>query len=165
MKLDEAQRQKVSGWIEEGLKLSEIQKRLGAECGLHLTYMEVRLLVDDLKLMPRDPAPARVDKAFSPSPVPGQVLPDADEDQEPAEPSPAPPGATGKVSVTVDNVTRPGALASGNVTFSDGQSAMWYLDQMGRLGLGPKQQGYKPTAADLQAFQQALEAELHKIGF
>ena len=42
---------------------------------------------------------------------------------------------------------------------------MWYLDQMGRLGLGPKQPGYKPSAADLQTFQQSLEAELSKIGF
>src|SRR6266487_4407540 len=54
MNLDDAQKKKVTEWIAEGLKLSEIQKRLGDELGLRLTYMEARLLVDDLKLMPKD---------------------------------------------------------------------------------------------------------------
>ena len=62
-------------------------------------------------------------------------------------------------------MARPGTLVSGSVTFSDGQSAAWYLDQMGRMGVAPKQQGYKPSGADLQAFQQALEVQLSKIGF
>jgi transposase len=53
MNLDDAQRTKVTEWIAQGLKLSEIQSRLGSELGLHLTYMDVRLLVDDLKLTPR----------------------------------------------------------------------------------------------------------------
>src|ERR1700690_52878 len=46
MNLDEAQRQRVTAWILEGAKLSEIQSRLAAEFSLRLTYMEVRLLVD-----------------------------------------------------------------------------------------------------------------------
>src|SRR6185369_15648484 len=54
MNLDEAQRKKVAEWIAQGLQLSEIQNRLGSELGLRLTYMEVRLLVDDLKLTPKD---------------------------------------------------------------------------------------------------------------
>ena len=59
--LDESQRSTVAKWIGEGLKLSEIQNRLHSELGLRLTYMEVRLLVDDLKLVPKDielPKPA-----------------------------------------------------------------------------------------------------------
>src|SRR6185295_14602857 len=55
MNLDEAQRKKVAGWIADGLKLSEIQTRLAAELGVRLTYMDVRFLVDDLKLTPKDP--------------------------------------------------------------------------------------------------------------
>ena len=47
------------------------------------------------------------------------------------------------------------ALASGKVTFSDGNRAEWYLDQAGRLGLVPQQQGYRPPAADVQQFQMA----------
>jgi hypothetical protein len=167
MKLDDAQNKKVSAWIAEGLKLSEIQKRLGTEDGLNLTYMEVRLLVDDLKLMPKDPPPSKVNRLLSPPPASvGGALPEADDslEEKTGDASPAPLSGTGKVSVTADTVARPGTLVSGNVTFSDGQSAVWYLDQMGRLGLGPKQAGYKPSAADLQSFQQALEAELSKLG-
>ncbi len=62
MNLDESQRKMVAHWVAEGLKLSEIQNRLQSELGLKLTYMEVRLLVDDLKLTPKDiepPKPAK----------------------------------------------------------------------------------------------------------
>ena len=152
MNLDETQRQRVTAWILQGAKLSEIQSRLAEEFGLRLTYMEVRLLVDDLKLTPKDPEPlksAELPKPETPNPLP------------PAEPPPA----TGKVSVTVDQLTRPGAIASGKVIFSDGQNADWYLDQMGRLGVVPKQQGYKPAPADMQQFQAALQNELARMGF
>src|SRR5256885_10945974 len=53
MNLDDTQRRAVADWIAGGQKLSEIQKRLADELGVHLTYMEVRLLVDDLRLTPR----------------------------------------------------------------------------------------------------------------
>jgi hypothetical protein len=55
-------------------------------------------------------------------------------------------------------------MASGKVTFSDGNIADWYFDQTGRLGLAPEQAGYRPPAADLQQFQTALDAELSKMG-
>jgi len=67
--------------------------------------------------------------------------------------------------VTVDRVTRPGALVSGKATFSDGQSAEWFLDQMGRLGFVPKQQGYRPSETDLETFQSTLQSELQKLGY
>ena len=54
MNLDESQRKKVAEWIAQGLKLSEIQNRLASELGVRMTYMDVRLLVDDLKLTPKD---------------------------------------------------------------------------------------------------------------
>ena len=62
MKLDDNQRQAVAKWIAEGAKLSEIQNRLAAEFSVKLTYMEARFLVDDLKLMPKDPEPPKVGK-------------------------------------------------------------------------------------------------------
>ena len=65
----------------------------------------------------------------------------------------------------MDQITRPGSLVSGKVTFSDGQVADWYLDQTGRLGVVPKQAGYKPSAADVQQFQIALEREVAKLGY
>jgi hypothetical protein len=67
--------------------------------------------------------------------------------------------------VSVDQIAKPGAIVSGKVTFSDGQKADWYLDQTGRLGVVPSQQGYKPSAADVQEFQTSLQAELARLGF
>jgi hypothetical protein len=158
MKLDDAQKQKVSGWIEEGLKLSEIQDKLNSEFGLRMTYMEVRFLIDDLGVKLKD-KPQEAPPAPTPAPAPaapGTAPIDADKADA--------LGAAG-VSVTVDQVTRPGALVSGKVKFSDGKSADWYLDQMGRLGLAPQEQGYKPSQEDLLEFQTELQNELAKLGF
>ena len=163
MKLDETQRQQVAAWIAAGAKLSEIQNRLAAELGVKLTYMEVRFLVDDLKLVPKDPEPPKTPEPPAAAKAPLKTEPVA-EDALGDEAS-LPPVGGGKVSVTVDQITRPGAIVSGKVTFSDGQSADWYLDQTGRLGVVPKQQGYKPTQADVQDFQLALQQEMAKMGY
>jgi hypothetical protein len=148
MNLDDAQRQKVAAWIDEGLKLADIQKRLENDLGLRMTYLEVRLLVDDLKLKPKDPPP------------PAKAAPKPDDALLPPPPAPG----TGKVSVTVDQLARPGAMVSGKVKFSDGKTADWILDQAGRLGLVPTEKGYKPPTADVQEFQIALQQELQKLG-
>lgn len=159
MNLNEAQKKTVSEWIAAGAKLAEVQTRLGAEFGIRLTYMEVRFLVDDLKLRLQDPEPP---KPATPPPVATPASPAA-----PVAPEATDAGVPlgGQVSVTVDKIARPGALVSGGVTFSDGMSADWYLDQTGRLGLIAKQQGYKPSPADVQQFQMALEREMAKLGF
>ena len=156
MNLTDEQRQRVTAWILEGAKLSEIQNRLLSEFKLKFTYMEVRLLVDDLKLTPKDPEPPKV-----------VAPPAADPAKLTVEKNPAPEGtlpASG-VSVSVDQIAKPGAIVSGKVTFSDGQTADWILDQTGRLGVVPKQAAYKPSAADVQDFQLALQAEIAKLGF
>jgi len=160
MNLDDAQRKKVAEWITQGLKLSDIQNRLGSEFGLRLTYMEVRLLVDDLKLTPKDVEPPKPAQGVLASPgKPGKSA-------GPAKPGAAPPASpAGGVSLTVDTLARPGAVVSGKVTFSDGNQAEWYLDQTGRLGFVPQQAGYRPPPADLQQFQAALEGELSRMGF
>src|SRR5262245_2364302 len=125
MKLDDAQKAKVSGWIAEGCKLAEIQTRLMKELGLKLTYMEVRFLVDDLKLVPKDPEPV---KPINLPPPPEKAVAANQPAANPAgaplkkgEPVPEDEAQLlGSVSVSVDQVTRPGALVSGKVTFSDG---------------------------------------------
>jgi hypothetical protein len=155
MNLTDAQREQVAQWINSGAKLSDIQNRLFSELGLKLTYMEVRFLVDDLKLVPKDPEPPKpvappADPKTAVNPLP---LPD--------EPKPT----LGGVNVTVDHIAKPGTVVSGKVTFSDGQTADWYLDQTGRLGVVPKVTGYKPAAADVQQFQTALQSELARMGF
>jgi hypothetical protein len=119
--------------------------------------MEVRFLVDDLKLTPKDPEPPKVAAPVAEATKPA--------DKKSTPPPAEPPGIPGGVSVTVDQLARPGAIVSGKVAFSDGQQAEWYLDQTGRLGVVPKQQGYKPTAADMQQFQAALQSEIARMGF
>ena len=164
MNLDEAQRKKVAGWVAEGLKLSEIQNRIASELGLRVTYMEVRLLVDDLKLTPRDAEPPKtaapaLGNASLPNPPAPASAP------EPVAPDAARSSESRGVSLSVDQIARPGAVVSGKVTFTDGNKADWYFDQTGRLGLVSQKAGYRPPPADLQQFQAALEAELSKLGF
>lgn len=164
MNLEDAQKKQIAAWIAGGLKLSDIQSRLASELGIRMTYMEVRMLVDDLKLVPRDPEPSKPVELAAKA---------ADKGVSKIPPEPAPtlggqpkgtPASSG-VSVKVDQLARPGAIASGDVTFSDGQTATWYLDELGRLGLVPKQNGYRPPPADVQQFQAALETELSKLGY
>jgi hypothetical protein len=145
MSLTDEQLRAVSAWIEQGATLAEVQRRLKEECGVTLTYMDVRLLVDDLKLAIQDKTPPReAVERLEAAKAEGELA---------REPAPAPGG----VKVTMDSVTRASALASGQVTFSDGQSADWMLDQMGRLGLNPSTPGYRPSEADIMAFQQELQ--------
>lgn len=152
MNLDETQQGKVREWIGAGLQPAEIQKRLAEELGVRLTYMEVRFLLADLALEPHD-------KEVPPDPLLAQSESEGDVDSPGSGPK-----RIGGVSLSVDQVTRAGALVSGRVTFSDGQTAEWYLDQMGRLGLAPSEKGYKPSQADLMDFQSALQQELAKLG-
>lgn len=107
------------------------------------------------------------------APAPREELPDddalpsaenfpADEGVPAADPA-AP--ATGTLSVEVDRIVRPGAVVSGSVTFSDGVTGKWALDQMGRLMLDTSQKGYRPSPTDVQAFQQELQTQLQRQGF
>ena len=163
MNISDSQREQVAAWIAAGAKLSEIQDRLAAEFGLRLTYMEVRFLVDDLKLTPKDAEPT---KAAAPlATALGKTPPETASADETELLPPEPPPGAGGVAVSVDKIARPGAIVSGKVNFSDGQQADWYLDQTGRLGVVPKQQGYKPSPMDVQEFQMALQEELAKQGF
>jgi hypothetical protein len=152
MNLDETQKAKVREWIDAGLQPAEIQKQLGEELGVKLTYMEVRFLLADLELQPKD-------KDVPPDPLQAQAKKEKEAEAAGEE---APGG--GGVSLSVDQVTRPGAIVSGGVTFSDGKTAEWYLDQTGRLGLAPAEKGYKPSEEDVMDFQAALQQELTKFG-
>ena len=153
MNLDETKIKQVAAWIDEGLKIADIQKRMEAQWGLRQTYLEVRLLVDDLKLTPKDPAPP-------PPPPPSAAAPAA----KAADVLPPREAPAGKVRITLDQITRADAMVSGKVKFSDGKSGDWYLDQMGRLTLASAEKGYRPSAADLQEFQVALQRELERLG-
>lgn len=77
-----------------------------------------------------------------------------------------PPGAA-NVTVAVDKVTLiPGAVASGSVTFSDGVTGKWIIDQYGRPGFTEiSQPGYRPKPDDAQAFMQELSRALQQRGY
>lgn len=169
MNLDEKQKTTVREWIQDGLGLSEIQTRLDSEFGVSVTYMEVRFLVDDLGVMPKDPEPEPEEEPEAEAAVPSEAtkpgLPQEAPESAPTSPDPmgmgtGEPGSAPNVSVSVDQITRAGALASGSVTFSDGKSAGWSLDQMGRLGLSPDETGYKPSQEDVMEFQMQLQQKL-----
>ena len=64
------------------------------------------------------------------------------------------------VTVTLDQVARPGAMVSGTVTFSDGMKGLWLIDEMGRPSIDPDQPGYQPSEADLVSFQAELKGLL-----
>lgn len=167
MNLTDAQKQQISTWLEQGLKVADVQKKISAELGVSMTYMEVRFLLDDLRLKPKDPEPPKQPAPASPiaAPTAGAPKPAA----AAASPAPlAPEGeapALGGVKLSTDAIARPGTIVSGKVTFSDGQTADWYLDQMGRMGVVPAQKGYKPSQADVMEFQELLQMELAKMGF
>lgn len=165
MQLDDVQKQKVSTWIEEGSSLSDIQNRLDQEFGVRLTYMDVRLLVGDLQLTPKDPEQPTPETLSASAPAAPGAAGLSDSFAAPDEI--LPPGGlpTGNVTLTVDQITRAGALISGKATFSDGKKADWSLDQYGRLGMVPAEEGYRPPEADVVEFQKALEKELVKLGY
>ncbi|MDQ5981239.1 MAG: hypothetical protein QG602_4217 [Verrucomicrobiota bacterium] len=71
----------------------------------------------------------------------------------------------GSLTLEVDRLMRPGTVVSGTVTFSDGVSGKWGLDQYGRLMLDTGQKGYQPSAADVQTFQRELQLQLQRQGY
>jgi len=146
MDLPEEHKKAVAAWIADGASLSDVQKRLKEELQIALTYMDVRFLVDDLKLQLKEEAPKQSEAAE-------RLAAAKQEGELQREGGPAPGGVT----VTMDTITKPQALASGKVTFSDGETAEWMLDQTGRLGLVPSKQGYRPSQADVYAFQDELQ--------
>lgn len=176
MELSEQQRQAVKEWLAAGASLSDVQKKLKSEFGITLTYIDVRLLVLDIGAEVKDKPEPKPPKAETPPPaaVPQEDDPYAEDDNQeamapedgaPAD-APLPDGAQGsKVVLSLDRLVVPGAMVSGDVTFSDGMKARWLIDQMGRFGLEPAKPGYRPSSPDLQAFQAQLRLELQRHGY
>jgi hypothetical protein len=139
MQLNDHQTATLKAWIDQGVSLSDIQKKISQEWGLAFRYMDLRLLIDDLALSfphPEDKAEPTEQKEKKEEPV------------------------LGAVSVELDPITSPSCLASGTVSFSDGATCKWQLDGLGRLAIIPHQKGYKPPADDMPRFQEALQSKL-----
>ncbi|MEC7402010.1 MAG: hypothetical protein VX821_08435, partial [Verrucomicrobiota bacterium] len=47
---NEEQKREIARWVAEGMGLSDVQKKINADFGVVMTYMDVRFLVDDLDL-------------------------------------------------------------------------------------------------------------------
>ncbi|SDS39045.1 hypothetical protein [Opitutus sp. GAS368] len=181
MTLTPEQKQTVAGWVAAGDNLSAVQKKLAEQFKVSMTYRDVRFLVDDLNLELKDPAPkvdtSDVSKGAPPKAPEKKGLIDqlkekvglapgaVEEDDLPPEDFPAEPAGAGSLAVDLDRIVRPGFMVSGSVTFSDGVSGKWALDQQGRLMLETPQKGYQPGPADVQAFQRELQLQLQKQGF
>lgn len=127
----------VRSWAAQGIDLNGIQKRLASECGVHMTYMDVRFLLLD----------NAIEIAVAETPKPAEPK----QEEQPAAPAEAPAPTDGKPVVTLDELQLPGALISGKVSFPSGTRCAWQIDQMGRFGW--IEQSAAPTPEELQAFQ------------
>jgi hypothetical protein len=191
MTLTPEQKQAIATWVGAGDGLSTVQKKLYDQFKVSMTYRDVRFLLDDLNLELKDAAPkvdasditkAQTAKPAAPAPVgkpgtPAEKKGVADQAGEAAGEDEAEivdeenlddlPVGESNVTVNVDNVTLiPGALASGSVTFSDGVTGKWVVDQYGRPGFTEvSKPGYRPSPGDAQAFMQELSMALQKRGF
>ena len=182
MQLTPEQEAKVRAWAADGASLSDIQTRLADECGVRLSYLETRFLLLDLKVdlvektkksPPPPDLPASGGAGVPPAddygtapPLPGEPEgsgaeppPYADDPYGEPEGAGVPPADAPASSVQVDlaRIQRPGFAASGSITCSDGVKGEWGIDNYGRLALAfPDNKGYRPSAADQQAFMQKL---------
>jgi len=165
--LDDAQKAQVRAWLEQGLQLGEIQKRLETDFGIRTTYLDVKLLVSDLQVLPKDPEPRNPLSREVGATGQGQSQRNRGAaGPQQAGAGDAMPSRGQRVAVSVDQLTRPGAVVSGSVTFSDGKTATWYIDELtGRFAIAPTQEGYRPSSADMSQFQLALEQALAQHGF
>jgi hypothetical protein len=147
--LSSEQVEMVKEWVAEGAQMADLQKRLKDDFGFNVTYMDTRFLSLDLALN------FQVDEEESE----GANDIKNSEAQEEVDLEPLVQDRE-TVTVTLDQVARPGAMVSGTVTFSDGMKALWLIDEMGRPSIDPDQPGYQPSEADLVSFQAELKGLL-----
>ena len=163
MNLTEEQLKSVAAWFAGGASLDEIQKRLVAEYGVHVTYFDLRMIVAELP-QPEEGEEGNAGATSCAPPGDGDAgatscAPPEGGDADAQERVPP------DVMVECDAIMIPGTMASGDVVFSDGVKGKWYLDQMGRLGLGGDlPQGYRPSPEDAALFQARLMEVLRSKG-
>lgn len=164
MKLNEEQLKAVAAWFAGGASLDEIQKRLTSEFGVHVTYFDLRMIVADLPQPESEEAEAASESSEASNSSGSSESSNSSDSSASSDSSEGEPQVA-NVSVTVDAIMIPGTMASGDVVFSDGVKGKWYLDQMGRLGLGGDlPQGYRPAPEDAALFQARLMEALRSKG-
>ncbi len=143
----------VRQWAAAGIDLNGIQKNLAADCGVHMTYMDVRFLLLDYGIE----IAAAAEPVQPPAP---EAKPEAPAAAAPAEAPVA--GQAAKPVVTLDELMLPGTLISGKVQFSSGTRGGWQIDQLGRFAWNDLEG--QPTPEELQAFQVELTQILSRGG-
>ena len=139
--LSEDQVTTIKTWAAEGATLPDIQLRMKEEFNLSVTYMDTRFVILDLEIELKE-----------------------EKKEEPVAEKKAAPFATGEVTVTMDTIALPGAMVSGKATFSDGEAAIWIIDQTGHPRLDSDTAGYKPSQEDILEFQAQLRALIESRG-
>ncbi len=187
MVTDQQRNDFIQKCLSEGMTLSQVQDQLMQQFGLHMTYMELRMLTAELQvdwdkqdaraaatrasILPNEakakaaPAPADVpeEKGALPGeeeypPCPEEDAPHPDAADNTA--APASDVLRGATTVEISKVVRPGASLSGTVKFGSGASGEWYVDAYGRLGFTPDEVSAKPDQQDIQEFQTELQKAL-----
>lgn len=146
--LTEEQKQSLRQWAAEGSSIADLQRKLKEEYSLTITYMDARFMVLDLGIEILEEKEEEADGKTD-----DETLVDA-----------VPEASAGAVNVSIDSIAIPGAMVSGKVTFSDGEPAVWMIDQMGRPGLDPDTPGYRPSQEDIESFQKQLSELMRKQG-
>lgn len=130
--LSDEQKVTIGEWAAEGDQLADIQRRMGEDLGMKISYMDTRFMVSDLGI-------------------------ELKKEEVPEEPKVEDVVVvTGEVTATQDEVVRPGFLVSGRVTFSDGEGALWAIDETGRLSMDTDTPGYQADDEDVIRFQELL---------
>ena len=157
--------------LAEGVTLSDVQNMVNSEFKQNLTYMDIRIMASELEVDWK-----KFDPASTPAPAAGEEEPEMEtppvaendaaekeDDVPPPQPAEAPemPDLS-DTKIEVSKIARPGMMFSGSVTFANGATADWFLDNMGRLGLD-NLQGENPEEKDIRKFQYALQLELRKL--
>lgn len=142
--LTEAQKTSLHQWAAEGASIADLQNKMKEEFQIGMTYMDARFMVLDLGV---------------------EIETKKEEEAKPADAvEELKPEPTGYVEVTMDAIPAPGALVSGKVTFSDGGTAVWMLDQQGRPSLDPDTPEYRPSEDDVMSFQKQLSELIRQKG-
>ena len=133
--------EQIKVWASEGDQLADLQRKINSEFKLSpsITYLDTRFAVIDLGI---------------------ELIKEEEPEEEKKEPETQELIPKGYVDATVDEIVRPGFLASGKVIFSDGMKAAWGLDQMGRLKVDADDPSYQITDEDTLAFQEILRDKL-----
>ena len=120
--------------VPQGYSLSKIQDML-KEQNVNITFMELRLLASEIESDVWKATEAKTEaEQKKEEPAAAEVEDDASgSDGDSAEgAADADQAITGKTTVEVSPIARPGAVASGSVKFGSGVTAEWMLDQYGR---------------------------------